>query len=291
MLGEYYLFCPRPFWFAKSELLAEILHAEIKIVNQLLAKHADLHNLLDSPEATVPERAACFTLLAHHKLIEAVDETFVERYEESPSLDEVELSTLKRSSGLVATDAPDWVQGMVQVIEQLPTRICAALPEPLREQGFDHNNSEKMQAIESSLRTLNSVEAIQALTERVLAQQLKRLEGRWAASIFPVSSPQLVQQPSTTSVTSGGQTRRMNKREGWEQKLKLFSAIQNALNRNSSLQGIEFCAELDMRHAPPLFDWVKTGEWSTGLTWKEAWGDRRLRKKIRRARQEAMKRL
>jgi hypothetical protein len=83
----------------------------------------------------------------------------------------------------------------------------------------------------------------------------------------------------------------MNKREGWEQKLKLYSAIQNALNRNSSLSGIEFCGELDKRHAPPLYDWVKAGKWREGLTWKEAWGDRRLRKKIRRVRQEAMKNL
>jgi hypothetical protein len=51
----------------------------------------------------------------------------------------------------------------------------------------------------------------------------------------------------------------------------------------------EFCAELDKRHAPPLFDWTERGEWREGLTWKEAWGGMGLRSKIRRVRQEAQK--
>jgi hypothetical protein len=85
------------------------------------------------------------------------------------------------------------------------------------------------------------------------------------------------------------QTRRPIKRKGWERKQKLYSAIQKVLDRNPSLEGMEFCAELDKRHAPPLFDWTKSGEWREGLTWKEAWGNPALRRKIRRVRQEAMK--
>ena len=86
-----------------------------------------------------------------------------------------------------------------------------------------------------------------------------------------------------------GQRRGPNKRRGWQQRLKLYSAIQKALSANPSLEGMQLCAELDKRHAPPLFDWKKSGEWREGLTWKEAWGNPGLRRKIRRVRQEAMK--
>ena len=86
-----------------------------------------------------------------------------------------------------------------------------------------------------------------------------------------------------------GKRREPNKRRGWQQKQKLYSAIQKALSRDPSLQGINLCAELDRRHAPPLFDWKKRGEWRDGLTFKEAWRVPGLRKKIRRVRQEAMK--
>lgn len=79
------------------------------------------------------------------------------------------------------------------------------------------------------------------------------------------------------------------KRAGWEQRIKLHDAIQKILNNNPELEGIEFCAELDKRHAPPLHDWVKSGEWRDGLTWKEAWMDPHLRERIRWARQTAMK--
>lgn len=88
---------------------------------------------------------------------------------------------------------------------------------------------------------------------------------------------------------ASGKERAPNKRRGWEQRVRLYKAIQNALKGNPSLQGMNLCAELDKRHAPPLFDWTQSGEWREGLTWKEAWGNPRLRRKIRRVRQEAMK--
>ena len=80
-----------------------------------------------------------------------------------------------------------------------------------------------------------------------------------------------------------------NKRKGWEQRLKLYRTIQRLLNTDPSLKGMAFCAELDKRHALPLFDWVKSGQWRNGLTWKEAWNVLALRRKIRRVRQEAQK--
>jgi hypothetical protein len=65
--------------------------------------------------------------------------------------------------------------------------------------------------------------------------------------------------------------------------------MRTVLSANPNLQGVKFCAELDKRHAQPLWDWGKSGEWREGLTWKEAWGNPNLRRKIRRVRQEAQK--
>ena len=83
--------------------------------------------------------------------------------------------------------------------------------------------------------------------------------------------------------------RRPNKRRGWQQRIKLFEVIRKVLKADPDLQGIDFCTELDKRHALPLLDWMKNGEWREGLTWKDAWSDKELKRKIRRVRQEALK--
>ena len=83
--------------------------------------------------------------------------------------------------------------------------------------------------------------------------------------------------------------RHPNKRKGWQQRNKLYEAIRKVLGANSQLQGIDFCSELDKRHAPPHPDWVENGHWRDGLTWKEAWNNKDLKRKIRRVRQEAQK--
>jgi hypothetical protein len=86
-----------------------------------------------------------------------------------------------------------------------------------------------------------------------------------------------------------GKTRRTIKRTGWEQREKLYAAIRKILSDNPALQGMDLCAELDKRHARPLYDWTKSGEWREGLTWREAWRIPNLCRKIRRVRQEAQK--
>jgi DNA-directed RNA polymerase specialized sigma24 family protein len=201
-------FCARPFWFASSELLAIVLRAESNIVNQILAKYPNLPSLLDAPESTVRERTACFTLLAHAKLIEIVGETFAERYEPSPSLDEVESSILRRTYNLVAPDAPVWVQEMVQVVEQLRVHICTSLPGPLREQRFDNDNPEKIRAIDSARKTFENVEQIQTLTGRVLDQQSRRLERRWVAGLPDFQTKHLLQSTAGRPKGTGGLVRK-----------------------------------------------------------------------------------
>jgi len=44
---------------------------------------------------------------------------------------------------------------MQQVIERLPVHIYTSLPEPLRMGGYNPDNAEQMQAIESAKKTLN----------------------------------------------------------------------------------------------------------------------------------------
>lgn len=276
-----------PFWFANEELLTNLLRVEVHIVSQVFTNYPNLSEFFDIPEVTIEQRTVCFTVLVHCAVMHEIYETFAGRQEQSPSLGDEEKDVLRRTVNLFDNDAPSWVLELNEVTQRLPSRIYDALPEPLRRGcGFYANDPVQTEVIASAARELSSVERIQALIERAFREQLQRLEGRWSVSIFPVSNPQSVQQPRTTSMK---QTRRTINREGWEQRLKLYRAIQNVLTRDSSLQGIEFCAQLDTRHAPPLYDWVKAGQWREGLTWKEAWNEPRLRKKIRRVRQEAMK--
>jgi hypothetical protein len=90
--------------------------------------------------------------------------------------------------------------------------------------------------------------------------------------------------------TAQNAIRQPNKRRGWQQREKLYEVIRNILGSKPNLQGLQFCAELDKRHAQPLVDWIASGEWRAGLTWKEAWRIPELQRKIRRVRQEAQKR-
>jgi hypothetical protein len=183
-----------PFWFASTELLNHLFRAEINALTQLLAKYTDLLNLLDTPQVTVPQRMTCFALLAHRKLIETINDTLAGRYEEPAPLTDVESDTINRTHGLVPPDSPVWVLEMHEVVERLPVYIYDSLPEPLRKGGFGFNrdDTEQMQEIQSARETLNSIEQIQVLIERVLDQQLQRLQGRWSAGIPTFPAEQVV---------------------------------------------------------------------------------------------------
>lgn len=109
------------------------------------------------------------------------------------------------------------------------------------------------------------------------------------AAIGRVRNEEIAAAGANPAETVNEQTRKPNKRRGWQQREKLYETIRKVLNGDASLQGMGLCAELDKRHARPLYDWTKRGEWREGLTWKEAWGNPSLRRKIRRVRQEAQK--
>jgi hypothetical protein len=270
------LFSPQPFWFASSELLTEVIHAEINTISQLLVKCPDLRNVLDAPEATPEDRALSFTLLAHRNIIETIDEKFVGLLEESPPLDKTESSALNRTYGVVASDAPTWVQDMLRVVESLPSRINASLPEPLRSGGYDHDNPERMRAIESAKETLSSVEQVQAFTEGVLDQQLKRLEARWSADrpVTRVVKEIIVQEPKSN--------RRKVPRKRDKQRIvrdKLIAEIADI-----SPTPCEFLKLMDERKVAPLPMWKWPG------SWVQAYKNLHLRKLIQQDKSRALTR-
>jgi len=136
----------------------------------------------------------------------------------------------------------------------------------------------------------NSEEKLGKAHTRLLLKGARRVFlGRLGAVLETVRNQETAAAGAVREETVGSQKRKTIKREGWERRLKLYKVIQAILNATPGLEGIEFCAELDKRHAQPLLDWVKKGEWRSGLTWKEAWADPNLRRKIRRVRQEARK--
>jgi len=174
------VFPPRPFWFVAPELLIQIRRDEFDAVAQLLAKYPNLRNMFDSADATLSQRTAGYEVLAHFEVVQAIDETFIASYDPPPPLSDVEADTLRRTHNLVAADAPAWVLEMQQVVEQLPSHLNAALPEPLRGGGYRHDNPEQNRLIESAVGTFSSFEQIRALIERVRDQQLRRLQQRWS---------------------------------------------------------------------------------------------------------------
>ncbi|HVB57145.1 MAG TPA: hypothetical protein VNE63_12035 [Candidatus Acidoferrales bacterium] len=161
--------------------MTNVLRKEVNAVTLLLKKYPDLRSLFDDPAATVPQRKACFTMLAHRKIMDIIYETFTQLRKESPSLGDEESNVISATQSLVAGDAPAWVREVSEVVELLPTRLFAVLPEPLRTGAFYAKDSAQLEAIESAAMALSSVEQIQALIGGVLEQQLQRLRQRWPA--------------------------------------------------------------------------------------------------------------
>jgi hypothetical protein len=261
------LFPARPFWFASTELLTNVLRAEINAVTQLLAKYPDLPDLLDVPEATIPQHTACFELLAHRKLIEMIFEIFDGPYEESPSLGYEESNALRRTQNLVASDAPAWVLEINEVVELLPSRLSAALPEALRTEGFDPNNSAQVETIKSAAKTLSSVEQIRAWAGGVLDHQLRRLERRWPAAIVQVRAPHMRK----------GQRKRDKQRMVRDNLIAEIDDVAETI--------VEFLRLMDDRKVKPQPTWT---DWPG--SWVQAYKNPRLRELIHKDKSRALSR-
>jgi hypothetical protein len=264
-----------PFWFANDELLTGLLRAEIRSITELFARHSDLREFFDLPEATVSQRAACFALLAHRALMGEIYETFAGRYEQSPSLGDGENDVLSRMRGLFADDAPAWVLEVNGVAELLPSRIYDALPEPLRRGGFHADDAAQVEIISAAASRLSSVQEIEALSRKVLSQQLQRLQGRWAAA-RPLAS------------AAGVQGRVPTKRKGrgarYKQRMsrdKLIAEIDDVSPTISEF--LKVMDERKVRHQPTWSGWP--GSWS------KAYMDPRLRKLIHQDKSRALARV
>jgi hypothetical protein len=171
-----------PFWFVNHELLVVLLKDESHLVAELFAKYPKLREFFDLPEATVEQKAACFALLVHRRLIEEIDEKFLGMYQEPPSLGEEGKDISEWTQDLFADDAPLWVNEINSVAERVPSRIYEALPEPLRRGGFSASDPTQVEIISSAANKLSSLEEIQKLNKEVFDQQLQRLERRWFTS-------------------------------------------------------------------------------------------------------------
>ena len=193
-------FSPRPFWFARDELLIDFCRAEIDVLLHILAQNPNISKTFDAPEANLLNRRTCFELLAHREIAESAEETLLGRRTQLPPLTEAESNALRQTGSLVAGDAPAWVLEIDEVAKRLAFKIQEALPEPLQVGGFNENNASQVEKIRSAAKTLDSVEQLQALTRGVIDQQLQRLERRWAATKPIIVQPHLT-QPDQSSAT------------------------------------------------------------------------------------------
>jgi hypothetical protein len=269
-----------PFWFADEKLLTDLLRDEIHLVTELFAKYPALPEFLDLPEANVQQRAACFALLAHCKLMGEIYETFAGRYEQSPSLGDEEKDVLRRTQSLVAPDAPAWVLEVDQVAELLPSRVYAALPEPLRRGGFgfDSNNSTQVETIIAAAKTLSSVEQIQALAGKVVDEQLRRLEGRWSAA-RPIAN-----LGGEIIVQGRGPTKRTGRRTRDKQRMSRDKLIAEIDDVSPTIN--EFLKLMDERNVQSQPTWKG---WPG--SWSQAYKDPRLRKLIHQDKSRALARV
>jgi hypothetical protein len=269
-------FVPQPFWFVSEELLTSLWHAELNAIMGLFAKYPDLRKLFDAPEATVPQRTTCFDLLAHLKVIEIIDETFSGRYEESPAHSGEESNALTRSQNLVSPDAPAWVREINDVAELLPSRICHALPELLRDRVAAITDPVKGEAIRSAAGTLSTVERIQTLMQQVFDQQLQRLAARWTVA------PPTVMAKGSADVA---EVRQRNKRK------RLRKRDMVRMNRDKLIAEIaevaetptEFLRLMDERKIKPSPTW---NGWPG--SWAQAYMNPRFRKLIHQDKSRAL---
>lgn len=141
---------------------------------------------------------------------------------------------------------------------------------PLKNKNVPDRNAERLDAAHTRL-ILGGMRRMFLAEVRGAVQRARDEELAIAGATPPASVPK---------------TKRPQHRAGWERKEKLLAVIREILKEKPGLQGTDFCAELDKRHAPPLPAWVTSGEWD-GLTFKAAWKKPALRKKIRRVRQES----
>lgn len=266
-----------PFWFASDDLLTDLLRHEIHFLAGLLTEYSQLPKLLDLPAASAQQRTACFALLAHCALRDAVYETFAQRWEQSPSLGKEEEEVNAHTWNLFNEDAPEWVREIGKVADLLPSRIYDALPEALRRGGFNAHDPAQVQIIESAASKLSSVVEIQALCRKVLDEQLQRLEQRWLVA-QPIHNPTVVIAPPNVP------TKQKRQRKGDKQRLLRDELIAEIADISpTSTEYVKLMDERKVRPQPTWSGWP--GSWS------KAYKDSHLRKLIHQDKSRALGRV
>jgi hypothetical protein len=276
MSDSSYIPPPRPFWFVSSELAAELWGSEIGKINGLIDQHPQIPSLFDSPKATESERNLCFVLLAHRKVLEIIEARFVKGYEQPPSLGEEQSRAVSSTNGLVTSDAPDWTLGMERVLDALPYHLFNALPTPLHAGGFYTNDAAKTEAIQSAVKSLDTMETLQSLIEGVLNQQLERLAARWTAARHSGPSNELPVAQRTA--------KRKAIRTRDKQRIARDRLIAEIDDVSQSIT--EFVRLMDERGVAPQPTW---SGWPG--SWKEAYKDPSLRALIHKDKSRALSRI
>jgi hypothetical protein len=266
-----------PFWFAKEDLLTDLLRAEIHFIRELFANHPDLREFFDLPEATMQQRAACFAALAHRAIMDEIYETFARRYEQSPSLGEEENDAIKLSQNLFPEDAPAWVSETNRVVALLPSRIYEALPEPLRRGGYHADNATETEIISAAANKFSNLQDIQALNGQVLGQQLKRLEQRWSV-VAPAANP------SREVATQGREFKKRN-RNRTQDKQRMLRDREIAEIDDVARDIYEFLKIMDERKVKPQPTW---SAWPG--SWREAYKIPSLRELIHKDKSRSLTR-
>ena len=149
----------------------------------------------------------------------------------------------------------------------LPSHIFDALPEPLHRGGFTASDGVEIEDIRSAASKLSNLQEIQALSRKVLDQQLERLERRWAAA-RPVANP------SQESIVRGpGPSKRKGQRTHDKQRALRDKAIAGIDDAAETMP--EFLKLMDERKVKPQPTW---SEWPG--SWREAYKNPRLRELI-----------
>ena len=177
----------RPFWFVLAGgLLEEFWQAEAKVAAELMSQFPEAGELLDTPEATQPQRCACLSLLFWRAVLDLIWDRFGVAYQNAPDPPEsvgLRLKSLYRLH--IPPDAPGWALEVERALRDTRRRIVDALPPALQSAGGDPNDSLRIAEIQAAQQRFDTLERLHEMLDGVLKAQQRRLARRWSA----VSSP------------------------------------------------------------------------------------------------------
>lgn len=177
----------RPFWFVpEGGLLEAFWEAEASSAAALVVEHPEAAGVLDSAEATLAQRYACFSLLFWREVLGLISERFDTAYQNPPPLSEPVSSRYAVLSRIeILEDAPEWALEIERVLRGIREKIMGVLPPALQQAGGDPNDAERIRQIRAAQEQLDTTEKLHAMLDGVLQTQWGRLARRWSAATPP----------------------------------------------------------------------------------------------------------